>query len=88
MSWRGRHGALHKDSPRVTGDGAALAEAAVNDYVLRRARTPCSSALATLRECLSDKKLGSRQAKHAKHALKDLVLYRLDHQPAAGNRRV
>jgi hypothetical protein len=38
-----------------------------------KAKVPCASALASLRECIADRKLGSK----AKHALKDLAMHRL-----------
>ena len=74
MSSRSAEGA----GSRGLDDGVAE-DAAVNDYVQARAKVPHAAALQCLRECLSDKKLGSR----VKHALKDLVLYRL-RQSAAG----
>ena len=51
---------------------------AVNDYVQTRVKVPHATTLATLRECLGEKKLGSR----VKHALKDLALFRLRHDSA------
>jgi hypothetical protein len=54
-------------------------EAAINEHVQGKVKVPYAVSIATLRECCSDKKLGSR----AKHALKDLTPFRLSH-PAGG----
>ena len=58
---------------------SSVEDASINEYVQSRVKVSYSSTLATLRECCNDKKLGSR----AKHALKDMALFRLGH-PAAG----
>ena len=61
-------------APSSRLDDGASEDAVVNNYVQARAKVPHAAALREcLRECLSDKKLGSR----VKHALKDLALYRL-----------
>ena len=54
-------------------------EAAINEHVQGKIKVPYAVSIATLRECCSDKKLGSR----AKHALKDLTPFSLSH-PAGG----
>jgi len=69
---------VRAQTPRMDDSVVDAEDAAVNDYVQARVKVPHATTLATLRECLGEKKLGSR----VKHALKDLSLFRLRHDSA------